>query len=240
MVLSQPISQLRMENAAFVSIITGNVVVRGVSLSAVSGDRWAIMGASGSGKSSLSRMLLGIWPLAQGSLRFNDIEVRSLDTDKIGHDIGYLPQDIELLAGSIGQNIARFEPTIDMDKVAEAAMLAGVNRWIERLPEGYDTAVGFEEGHVLSGGQRQQIALARAYYGRPSLLILDEPNANLDEVGERLLNQALSIFKSWGAIVFVVTHRPSVIDAVDHVLVLKNGMPVFIGNVEQYKAHKAS
>lgn len=229
MILSQPIQQIQMDGVGYVSPNTGAILIRGVSLQASSGQIWAVMGSSGSGKSSFARLLLGIWTITHGSLRVNDIELKTLDANALGSYVGYLPQDIELLSGSIAQNIARFQEPIDMDRVAEAALLAGVDQWITQLPLDYDTQVGFEEGHVVSGGQRQQIALARAYFERPSLLVLDEPNANLDEKGEIRLNQALRFFKSIGSIVFVISHRSRVLQVTDQVLMLNRGTVTYLG-----------
>lgn len=236
MVLTQPIHQVQLEGVSFVSPRTGAVVIRGVSLLATKGQLWAIMGGSGSGKSTLARVILSIWQLTQGSLRVNDIELKTLDMTALGSYIGYLPQDIELLSGTIAQNISRFHLNPNLDMIQEAAMLAGVDRWIHQLPNGYDTMVGFEEGHIVSGGQRQQIALARAYFGRPSLLVLDEPNANLDEQGEVRLNQALAFFRSIGSIVFIVSHRTKVLEIADQLLILNRGVVSYSGSPKDIEA----
>ena len=228
--LSRPISTLHLDSAIYRSPRTGVLLVNDVSFQAESGQVWAIMGGIGSGKSTLARLLLNILPLSHGSLRYNDIDSKSVNMQALGHSIGYLPQDIELFSGTIAQNIARFHEPIDFAAVAEAGALAGISRWIDRLPLGYDTQVGTECLYVVSGGQRQQIALARAYYQHPSLLVLDEPNANLDEQGEQLLNQALAFFKSIGSLVFVITHRPAVLVVTDHLLIMNQGIMSYSGS----------
>lgn len=224
MVLNQPIQQIRFDGVGYVSPRNGAIIIRGVSLHATSGQLWAVMGGSGSGKSTFARVLLNLWPLTHGSLQVNHIETKTLDMNALGTQVGYLPQDIELLSGTIAQNISRFASAPEIEQIKEAALLAGVDAWIDRLPLGYETPVGFEEGHLLSGGQRQQIALARAYFSRPSLLVLDEPNANLDEAGEQRLNQALLFFKSIGSVIFVISHRPKVMTVADQLLVLNRGV----------------
>jgi PrtD family type I secretion system ABC transporter len=227
--LSRPIEQLVLDSASYISPRTGITLVNNASFSAESGQVWAIMGGIGSGKSTLARLLLTIFPLSRGNLRYNDIDAKSVNMQALGSSIGYLPQEIELFTGTIAQNIARFNEPINHEAVIEAGEFAGVSRWVNALPLGYDTIVGNEDVHIISGGQRQQIALARAYYHRPSLLVLDEPNANLDEQGEQRLNQALLFFKSIGTLVFVITHRPAVLIATDHLLIMNQGLVSYAG-----------
>jgi ATP-binding cassette subfamily C exporter for protease/lipase len=185
------------------------------------GELVVIMGPSGSGKSTLARCLLGIWPHFDGNVLLDAMPIRGYDRKELGPYIGYLPQDIELFEGSIAENIARFG-ALDSQKIIQAAMAAGVHEMILRFPKGYDTPMGIAGGQ-LSGGQRQRIALARALYGDPTLLVLDEPNANLDDVGEAALLRALQQLKASGKTIFLVTHRGGVLQLADRVLVLQAG-----------------
>lgn len=185
------------------------------------GQSLGIIGASGSGKSSLARLLVGAAEPASGKVRLDGADLALADRERLGDHIGYLPQDVQLFAGSVAENIARFaEP--DPEQVVAAARLAGVHELILRLPEGYDTRLG-EGGAGLSGGQRQRIGLARALYRLPALVVLDEPNANLDEDGERALLEALARLGEAGRTRVLITHKPSLLASVDHLLVLKGG-----------------
>ncbi|MCL5795925.1 MAG: ATP-binding cassette domain-containing protein [Gammaproteobacteria bacterium] len=226
--LNQPITQVNLSGAVYVSSRTNAVLLNHLSISANAGEIWAIMGGIGSGKSTLGKLLLNIWPLTRGTLAYNSIDVRSLDFCSIGQRIGYLPQDIEFFSGTLAENIARFNVDIDYELLEQAAQMAGVSRWIHQLPKGYDTELE-DNLNIISGGQRQQIALARAYYGFPSLLVLDEPNANLDEHGEALLNHALLFLKSRGSIVFIITHRTTVLSVADQLVRLERGSPAYVG-----------
>ena len=180
----------------------------------------AIVGPSGSGKSTLARVLVGVWPEVKGRVLLDGEPISSWDREELGPHIGYLPQDIELFDGTLAENIARFGE-IDAEKVIEAAQQAGVHDMILRFPQGYDTPM--TANNVLSGGQRQRIGLARALYGNPSLIVLDEPNANLDDQGEKALLQALLALKQQGKTVFLITHRTNIVGIADRLLVLKNG-----------------
>ena len=202
-------------------------VIRGVSFRVLPGESVGIIGPSGAGKSSLARALLGIWPASHGKVRLDGADVFAWRRDELGPYIGYLPQDIELFEGSIGENIARFGE-LDPVAVVEAAKVAGVHELILRLPQGYDTVIG-ASGGGLSGGQRQRIGLARAVYGRPRLIVLDEPNSNLDEQGERSLALAMRQLKESGTTLFVITHRTSVLSAVDKLMVLRDGTLAMFG-----------
>jgi len=181
----------------------------------------AIIGPSGSGKSTLARALVGIWPYVEGKVLLDGEPIQSWNREELGPFIGYLPQDIELFEGSIAENIARFG-TIDPEKVILAAGRAGVHEMILRFPRGYDTSMG-EAGSLLSGGQRQRIGLARAMYGDPSLIVLDEPNSNLDDVGEVALVKAVQDLKQQGKTVFLITHRMSIVGIADRIMVLLDG-----------------
>ena len=206
-----------------VAVATGRAepILKGVSLSVEPGTVTAVLGPSGSGKSTLARCMVGIWPGVSGEVLLDGLPIGGWDRSDLGPHLGYLPQDIELFEGSIAENIARFGDVVP-EKVIAAARSAGLHEMILRFPKGYDTPIG-EAGHLLSGGQRQRIGLARAIYGDPVLLVLDEPNANLDDVGEAALVRAVQELKAKGRTVFLITHRPGIVAAVDRVLILRNG-----------------
>ena len=201
--------------------------VKGVSLNLDAGEILGIVGPSASGKSSLARSLLGIWPARSGKVRLDGADIASWDRAELGPYIGYLPQDIELFSGSISENISRFGE-LSPEKIVEAAKLSGVHEMILGLPQGYDTVIG-GAGGVLSGGQRQRIGLARAVYNNPKLMILDEPNSNLDDQGEKELVEAINRIKQVGCTVIVITHRTMVLKCVDKILVIKDGLAVAFG-----------
>ncbi len=185
------------------------------------GQVTAIIGPSGSGKSTLARCLVGIWPDTGGSVLLDKTPIEHWDRIQLGPNIGYLPQDIELFDGTVAENIARFYE-VDSDLVIEAAKKAGIHEMILRFPKGYDTPIG-DGGSQLSGGQRQRLGLARAMYGNPQLIVLDEPNANLDDLGERALVAAIQDLKSRGKTVFLITHRLNILGVADHLLVMRDG-----------------
>lgn len=212
-------------------------VVRGVSLELAPGEVLGIVGPSASGKSSLARAILGIWPSATGKVRLDGADVAAWDRAELGPYIGYLPQDIELFDGTISENICRFGE-LDSEKIVEASKMAGVHELILRLPDGYDTVIG-SIGGVLSGGQRQRIGLARALYGDPKLLVLDEPNSNLDDQGEKELVEALLRAKARGCTMVVITHRTMVLQCVDKILVLRDGTAFAFGPRDQVLAQLA-
>jgi len=203
----------------------------GISFELTAGEALGIVGPSASGKSTLARALLGLWPTGGGKVRLDGADIFSWQREDLGPHIGYLPQDIELFDGTISDNICRFGER-DADKIVAAAQLSGVHELILRLPQGYDTVIG-GAGGILSGGQRQRIGLARAVYGEPKLLILDEPNSNLDDQGEKELVAALQRVKAQGCTVIVITHRTMVLMCVDKVLVMKDGMAVNFGSRDQ-------
>ena len=202
-------------------------VLKGISFSLAPGAAIGVIGPSASGKSTLARALVGAWPIVSGEIRLDGAALADLDRARIGRRIGYLPQDIELFDGTVAENIARFgEP--DPEGVLTAANLAGLHNIILRLPQAYDTPIG-PGGEALSGGQRQRIALARAVYGRPALVILDEPNANLDAEGEDALLTAIVALKKQGTAVVVIAHRPTIVGAVDNILLLRDGVMEMLG-----------
>lgn len=204
------------------------VLVSGVSCDLQAGDGLGIIGLSGSGKSSLVRALAGVWPLLLGEVRFDGASARHFDPERLGKTMGYLPQTVDLFAGTIAQNIARFDPSATSEAVIDAALAAGCHDMILSFRDGYDTEVG-EFGSQLSAGQRQRIGLARALYGQPFLIILDEPNANLDAAGEEALTACLEEARGRGAIVVVVAHRPAAIAALNKVLYLQQGRQAAFG-----------
>jgi ATP-binding cassette, subfamily C, bacterial PrsD len=222
MALDAPSRSLVVESASAAPPGEQKIVVFDVSLKLEAGNGLGIIGPTASGKSSLSRMLVGVWRPIRGRVQFDGAALEQWSPEALGRHIGYLPQDVELLAGTVAQNIARFEEDADSNLVIAAARAAGVHELIVSLPEGYETQVG-EHGAALSAGQGQRIALARALYRDPFLVVLDEPNANLDSEGDEALTQAILAVRKRGGIVVVVAHRPSAITGVDLILVMNKG-----------------
>jgi ATP-binding cassette subfamily C protein EexD len=192
-----------------------------ISFAVNAGEVLGVIGPSAAGKSSLARALMGVWPLASGKVRLDGADLNHYNRNELGPHIGYLPQDIELFEGTIAENIARFGE-VDPEKVVQAAQLAGVHDMILRLPNGYNSPLG-AGGIALSGGQRQRVGLARAMYGNPRFVVLDEPNSNLDDAGERALVQAVLNFKQMGTTVILITHRPGILGVTDKILLLVEG-----------------
>jgi len=227
MSLPVPCGEVSAENLVVVPPGAQKPVLAGLNFHVAAGDAVGIIGPSASGKSTLARALLGIWPAAQGKVRLDGADVFAWNREELGQHVGYLPQDVELFEGSINENIARFGP-VDPVAVVEAARLAGVHELILKLPQGYDTVIG-ATGGGLSGGQRQRIGLARAVYRRPRLIVLDEPNSNLDDVGERALSEAIAKLRQAGCTLFVITHRTSVLNVLDKLMVLREGALAMFG-----------
>lgn len=226
MPLPAPRGDLHAESVSFA--VGSTPILQGVSFHLRPGTALAVIGPSASGKSTLCKLLLGIWPLNGGSIRLDGADVATWESERLGNFLGYLPQDVDLFAGTVAENIARMG-RVNSDQVVRAARLAGVHELILRLPAGYDTPVG-EYGQGLSGGQRQRIGLARALYGDPRLIVLDEPNSNLDEEGELRLMQCLTRLWQEGRTVVLVAHKPAILAAVDEILVLQQGgSPLFYG-----------
>ena len=238
MSLPEPTGKLSVEQVMVVPPGSKNIVVRGVTMELSPGEALGIVGPSASGKSCLARALLGIWPAYSGKVRLDGADIASWNRSELGPHIGYLPQDIELFDGSISENISRFGD-VDPEKVVAAAKTAGVHELILNLPKGYDTVIG-GAGGVLSGGQRQRIGLARAIYGSPKYLVLDEPNSNLDDQGERELVEAIRRIKAAGATVIVITHRTMVLQCVDKILVMRDGAAQSFGSRDQVLAALAA
>ncbi len=235
MPLPEPRGSLAVEQVFLTPPGATQPVLKGLTFTVAAGASVGILGASAAGKSTLARALLGIWLPQTGKIRLDGADIAQWPRSDLGPHLGYLPQDIELFEGSISDNIARFGP-VDPKAVVDAAELAGVHEMILRLPQGYDTLIG-AQGGSLSGGQRQRIGLARAVYGRPRLVVLDEPNSNLDEHSERALGVALTRLKQSGTTLLIVTHRVSALAYVENLLVLNEGQIVLSGQRDKVLAH---
>jgi ATP-binding cassette, subfamily C, type I secretion system permease/ATPase len=221
MPLPPPKGTLTVEGVVAAAPGTQVPIIRGMSLAIPAGTTVAVIGPSASGKSSLARLMVGVWPTSSGKVRLDGADVHAWNKAELGPHIGYLPQDVELFDGSLADNIARFGE-VDRAKVEAAANAVGLHELIMALPNGYDAEIG-DEGCLLSGGQRQRVALARAIYGNPRFIVLDEPNSSLDEAGEQALVRTLLSLKSQGTTIVVVTHRPSILQAVDRILLVVDG-----------------
>ncbi len=231
MALPKPKGIIAVENVTAIPPGGKIPVIKGLTFSLAAGEVLGIIGPSGSGKSTLARLLVGIWPAAAGKVRLDGADVYLWNKDELGPHIGYLPQDIELFAGTVSENIARFGE-INADKVILAAKRAGVHEMILNMPEGYDTPLG-DGGAGLSGGQKQRLGLARTMYDDPSLIVLDEPNSNLDDVGEQALLAALVDLKKRGKTIALITHRTSIISVTTKLLLLQDGSAKLFGPTNQ-------
>jgi ATP-binding cassette subfamily C protein len=226
--LPAPASNLTVQDVVVGAPGTNQPIVLGASLQLKAGQGLGLIGPSASGKSTLARALVGVWPLLRGEVRLDGATLDQWEPDMLGPHIGYLPQDVELFEGTIAENIARFRSDASAESVIAAARAAGAQDMILQMPAGYDTRIG-ESGAVLSGGQRQRVALARALYGDPFLVVLDEPNASLDGAGDEALNEAILGVRQRGGIVVVITHRPSALANVDLVGVMEAGRIKVLG-----------
>lgn len=227
MALPAPRGVLQVEQLMAGAPGSPGAIVRGVAFALQPGEVLAVVGPSASGKSTLARLLVGLWPAAAGKVRLDGVDIFSWDKAELGPHVGYLPQGVELLEGTLAQNIARFGE-VDMHKVRAAAQAVGVDALIESLPQGYETVVG-PGGVRLSGGQRQRIGLARALYGAPTLIVLDEPNSNLDDEGDAALARAIAQASARGATVVVITHRTSVLGVAHKMLLIRDGVQQAFG-----------
>jgi ATP-binding cassette subfamily C protein len=222
MELPKPKGSLAVETVSVAPPGVNMLVARDIAFGLKAGQGLGIIGPSASGKSSLARTLVGVWRPVTGKVRIDGATLDQWSSEALGEHIGYLPQDMELFAGTVAQNIARLEPEPDSKKVIAAAQAAGVHELILGLPNGYETEMG-EGGTSLSAGQRQRVGLARALYGDPFLVVLDEPNSSLDHDGEEALTRAIMSVRARGGIAIVIAHRPSALAAVDQLLVMRGG-----------------
>jgi len=236
--LPTPTGLLSVEHLTAAPPGSQTAVLTNVNFTVKPGEGLGIIGPSASGKSTLARMLVGIWGPQKGSVRLDGATFEQWNADELGRHVGYLPQSIELFDGTISANIARFDPNAKDEDIVTAAKLAGVHELVLQLADGYDTYLG-EGGSVLSGGQVQRIALARSLYGNPVLVVLDEPNASLDADGDMALTAAIRAMRKRGAAVIVIAHRPSAITAVDTLLVLRDGRQVAYGPKDQVRKEMA-
>ncbi len=235
MELPPPVGQLSLEHASFGIRSTNKMIVKDVSFALAPGEILGVIGPSAAGKSSLARLITGVWKPLSGTVRLDGSDLETWDKVKLGQYIGYLPQDVELFAGSIADNIARLDMP-DTERVITAAKLAGVHEMILQMADGYDTQIG-EGGAVLSGGQRQRIGLARALFGNPRLIVLDEPNASLDNLGEQALLQAMAYMKKAGSTVVLVTHNTTLLSCVEKLLIVQDGTVAAFGPRDAVLAH---
>ncbi|WP_375740324.1 type I secretion system permease/ATPase [Pseudomonas boanensis] len=231
MSLPKPAGLLSVEQAMTAAPGGVTTILRGINFSLAPGEALGIIGPSAAGKSTLARLLVGVWPAQSGKVRLDGADIFQWNKEELGPWIGYLPQDVELFEGTIADNIARFGE-VNSEEVILAAKRAGVHEMVLRFERGYDTVLGVD-GSPLSGGQKQRIALARAIYGDPSLIVLDEPNANLDDVGEAALVEAILDLKKRGKTLVLISHRPSVLGTVDKVLLLRDGGMQLFGPREE-------
>jgi ATP-binding cassette, subfamily C, bacterial exporter for protease/lipase len=227
MSLPPPKGELTVESLVAAAPGQNQPILRGLQFGVPAGQVLAVVGPSASGKTSLAKLLLGIWQPQAGKVRLDGVDVHAWDKAELGPHLGYLPQGVELLDGTLAENIARFGD-LDMPRIEQAAALVGLHEFISALPKGYETPVG-RDGGLLSGGQRQRVALARALYGDPVFVVLDEPNSSLDEAGDAALTQAIATMKSRGTTFVINTHRTSVLSVSDRVLVLKDGSQQLFG-----------
>jgi ATP-binding cassette subfamily C protein len=232
LLLPRPKGHVSVDRLLYMAAGSKEPILNGVAFELAPGESLAVVGPSGSGKSTLARLLVGCLVPAAGNVRLDGTELRNWDRRQFGEFVGYLPQEVELFPGSIKQNVCRMRDDLPDERIYCAAMLAGVHDLISRLPQGYETMLE-GTGAPLSGGERQRIALARAFFGDPALVVLDEPNSNLDAAGEQALEDALRRAKSQGVTVVVVTQRPALLQSVDKVLVLKGGRAAAFGPPER-------
>ncbi len=231
MPLPRPDGRLLVERAVAMQPGTQTAILKGVTFALEPGEVLGVIGPSAAGKSTLARVLIGIWPIVAGAVRLDGVDIHQWPREEVGPHLGYLPQDVALFDGTIAENIARFGP-VDSLAVIEAAQKAGVHEMILGFPNGYDTLIG-DGGHVLSGGQRQRIGLARALYGRPSFVLLDEPNSNLDSIGEEALMRAIHQMRQEKTTVVVISHRMNILTGVDKIMLLTEGQVAQFGPRDQ-------
>jgi PrtD family type I secretion system ABC transporter len=225
--LPTPEGRIQVERIYLAGSAKDHPILRQVDFDLPAGKSLGILGPSGSGKSSLAKLIVGVWPSTSGHVRIDGADIRHWDETQVGPHIGYLPQDVELFPGSIAENIGRFD-TADGEAILQAAKAAHAYEVILRLPDGFNTSLG-DGGIQLSAGQAQRIGLARALYGQPRIVVLDEPNANLDAEGEQALIQALTELKAQRSTVILITHKPSLVAGMDYLLVMREGRVEVLG-----------
>lgn len=231
MELPAPTGALAVQQAGYQPPRSKKPILMNINFALQPGESLGLVGPSGSGKTTLGKLVVGALTPGAGYVRLDGADVSRWDSDALGPYVGYLPQDVELFDGTVRENIARLDEEAAPEGIIAAAKLAGIHEFILHLPDGYDTVIG-TGGHMLSGGQRQRVGLARALYGKPCLVVLDEPNSNLDIAGEQALAAALASLKEQGTTTILITHRPSVLSSVDKILVLKDGMVEMFGGRE--------
>ncbi|MDR3465946.1 MAG: type I secretion system permease/ATPase [Xanthobacteraceae bacterium] len=229
--LPRPQGHLRLDGVVAGPPSQSRATLRNIALDLAAGEMLGVIGPSAAGKSSLARVVTGVWPPFAGSVRLDGFDLSQWDPEDRGRYVGYLPQDVELFAGTVAQNIARFTAA-DSDAIMDTARLCGCHEMIQQLPDGYNTQIG-EGGVTLSGGQRQRIGLARAFFGRPALVVLDEPNANLDQGGEKALAETLRRFRSFGCSIILITHKFALLGGADRILVMADGIVQAFGEREE-------
>ena len=234
MPLPPPEGNLSVENIVVVPPGSREPVLRGISFALRPGEVLGVLGPSAAGKSSLARALVGVWSPSIGKVRIDGAELNHWAPERLGRHIGYLPQDVELFSGTIAENIARFSDQ-DEEKIIAAARLSGVHDMVQAMPAGYNTQIG-EGGFALSGGQRQRIGLARAIYGKPAYIILDEPNASLDADGEAALLSAIQQLRQEGCTVVLITHKTNILATTDKILILSHGQTAGFGSRDEVLA----
>lgn len=232
--LPAPEGELKFENVVVIPPLAEHPVLKGINLHIQPGEVVGIIGPSAAGKSTLAKTSVGVWPVANGTVRIDGADIRQYEKDALGEHIGYLPQDIELFEGTVAENIARFRQE-DPQKIIEAAKLSGTHDLIVHLPHGYDTPVG-PGGAALSGGQKQRIGLARALYGSPKIIVLDEPNSNLDDAGEYALMMAIRQLKERGATLLFITHKRNLLALADKIAIMQDGAIKHFANREEILA----
>jgi PrtD family type I secretion system ABC transporter len=238
MILPEPTGKLDVEGVFFAPPGSKKHTLKGISFSLNRGETLVIIGPSASGKTSLAKIIVGAWKPSIGAVRLDDASLADWNREQLGKYIGYLPQDVELFAGTVRENIGRMDVNCDPEMVVQAAQLAGIHEMILQLPNGYDTQIG-DDGSSLSGGQRQRIALARALYGDIKLLVLDEPNASLDSQGEEALSLAIEIAKERKITTVLISHRPTILNLADKILVIRDGAVALFGNKQEVMAQLA-
>jgi PrtD family type I secretion system ABC transporter len=229
MSLPEPEGKLEVENLFFAPMGISKHILKGITFSLNPGETLVIVGASASGKTTLAKVLVGCYEPSIGSVRLDGASLKDWKNSQLGDYLGYLPQDVELFSGTVKENIARMDTEADSESVIMAAQLAGIHEMILKLPKAYDTEIG-PDGSVLSGGQRQMLGLARAFFGSPKLLVLDEPNANLDATGEASLAAAVDFAKEEKITTILISHRPNILNFADKIMVMKDGMIVAFGS----------